>query len=1133
MPMRRLHGLRAKVVFYLLVALVFAELCTPVTLAFSVSELESSALDAADPRWTRFTVDRHGVHTNNSRAIFVGDHDLWIGGEGGISHYNGLWTAYGTAAGMPTDQVLGDVRAFANDVQRNRLWAGTDTGLLLVWEGNGWVFVADLRSPILALAQVDGELWAGTRDGAYRFNGVDALLIDVMGRQPVNALLSTENGVWIGTDDGLWRYQGKRWSQVGANEPFLAAGVYALAESDTGQVYVGTPYGFGRQPGRDGAWEWQATLDDAGDSALVQSLAFDQNGVLWAGTDGAGALALDLTSGVITNYGYTGDNNLPTRFVRAVGVDRDNSIWFTTPAGIFRYQAYRWINDVLGEPDDVRNHVNDMVVARDGALWVVTAGAGVRRKADTTGNEERYTSMDGAVDAGFAIAQDARGAIWVGSDVGVRRFLDGLWDTPLEIAELPSPAVTSLLVQGNLLWIGATGGLLSVDVVTSVVRRESALDGISVEALAIDTLGRIWAGTYEAGVWLRELDGNWRQFRHNAADASSLPGDAVVAHGLAADAHVRGGMWVIVEGGGLARWNGEQWQRGEGFFPVPSGLLWTLYADPGDGSLWIGSEMGVTRYDGSTWYTFGAEDGLQSPVIFSVVRALEGGYWFGGSTGLTYFLPEQTAPWVELGEFARTILRDDDGLPIVNVDELLMIRYRVGDLQTPAGKMTAIQRVTGPNLVTEWIATDGDYLRYQFREPGVYVLELRGRDLSFNYSEIAAQSVRVVVPPALVPVPLLGEVEIGVFRALAALGTLVLLGSTYMAVVILNNRRRSLQALSRGFNPYISGEPVRRDDMFFGRRQLLQRIIDSLHSNSIMIHGERRIGKTSLLLQLVTTLREVSDPEYWFVPVYIDMEGTPQEGFFSMLIEEVLATADTLADSDREITPKLLELRYYTKITGLYTDRDFYRDLYKVTEVLEAYGEIHDPGKHLRVILLMDEMDVMSSYERLIQQQLRRIFMREFAATMGAVVAGIQISKDWDRVESPWFNLFNEIELTPFTREQAIELLTEPVRGYYVYEPAALEFAIDQADGRPYRLQQYGLEAVNHMLLRRRRRILLIDVEVAHRRIQSVELAGRGDDQHLRHPLGRAQRLIETWHVSLPLGKDQGGPPNASAGRQD
>jgi hypothetical protein len=379
----------------------------------------------------------------------------------------------------------------------------------------------------------------------------------------------------------------------------------------------------------------------------------------------------------------------------------------------------------------------------------------------------------------------------------------------------------------------------------------------------------------------------------------------------------------------------------------------------------------------------------------------------------------------------------------------------------------------------------------------------------------------VVVPPERVWVPLLGEVEVGAFRALVGLAGVVLLGSAYMAVVVLNGRRRSLEALARGFNPYISGEPVRRDDMFFGRRQLLQRIIDSLHSNSIMIHGERRIGKTSLLLQLVTTLREVDDPEYWFVPVYIDMEGTPQEGFFSLLIEEILATVETLADAEHEIAPKLVELRYYTKITGLYNDRDFYRDLYRVTEALEAYGELHEPGKHLRVILLMDEMDVLSSYARIIQQQLRRIFMREFAATLGAVVAGIQISKDWDRVESPWFNLFNEIELTPFTREQAIELLIEPVRGYYVYDPAALEFVLEHAEGRPYRLQQFGLEAVHHMLMRRRRRILLVDVELAYQRIQAVELAERQGIGQARHVLDHAQRVLEVLHVALPLGKSK------------
>jgi hypothetical protein len=131
----------------------------------------------------------------------------------------------------------------------------------------------------------------------------------------------------------------------------------------------------------------------------------------------------------------------------------------------------------------------------------------------------------------------------------------------------------------------------------------------------------------------------------------------------------------------------------------------------------------------------------------------------------------------------------------------------------------------------------------------------------------------------------------------------------------------------------------------------------------------------------------------------------------------------------------------------------------------------------------------------LIQQQLRRIFMREFAATLGAVVAGIQISKEWDRVESPWFNLFNDIALTPFTREQAIELLVEPVRGYYQYDPAAIEFILDHANGRPYKIQQYGLEAVNHMLAARRRRVTLTDVEAAHQRLEAAERAGRPSGQ--------------------------------------
>ena len=105
------------------------------------------------------------------------------------------------------------------------------------------------------------------------------------------------------------------------------------------------------------------------------------------------------------------------------------------------------------------------------------------------------------------------------------------------------------------------------------------------------------------------------------------------------------------------------------------------------------------------------------------------------------------------------------------------------------------------------------------------------------------------------------------------------------------------------------------------------------------------------------------------------------------------------------------------------------------------------------------------------------------------MVAGIQISKAWDREESPWYNMFNEIALEPFTDEQARTLLVEPVRGTYEWDPAALEFVLQQAEGRPYRLQQYALEAVNQMLAAKRLRITLADTQAAHEIIERARRA--------------------------------------------
>jgi hypothetical protein len=261
--------------------------------------------------------------------------------------------------------------------------------------------------------------------------------------------------------------------------------------------------------------------------------------------------------------------------------------------------------------------------------------------------------------------------------------------------------------------------------------------------------------------------------------------------------------------------------------------------------------------------------------------------------------------------------------------------------------------------------------------------------------------------------------------------------------------------------------------MFFGREEILRRILQTLHSNSVMIHGERRLGKTTILHQLANQLKEQNDPEYRFIPIYMDLEGTPQSIFFRTLMEEIISGTQMYL---RERP----QLNFDQVPAERYGDREFTVDL----RILLAALSQGDDAREVRLVLLMDEMDVMNGYDSLIQQQLRRIFMQTFARNLGAVVAGVQISKAWDRVESPWYNLFNEIRLPLFTPKEARDLVEEPVRGVYQWDRDAVQFVIEKGEGRPYRIQQHCLEAVNQMIEIGRSHITLEDVRRAYEIIQ-------------------------------------------------
>ena len=518
-----------------------------------------------------------------------------------------------------------------------------------------------------------------------------------------------------------------------------------------------------------------------------------------------------------------------------------------------------------------------------------------------------------------------------------------------------------------------------------------------------------------------------------------------------------------------------------------------------DNILWVGTRQGFGRFDGTSWASY-AGDGLPDPEVLAIAPAAGGAAWISTGGGLVRFQPERTRPWVRID--AVNLTAPAGGVIRLKDDALLEIRLSGGDLATRPSDLLFLTEIVGVDRQPQ-LHRDGQIrLVDQRLAAGEYRLRAQARDTSLNYS--APVEVTVVIP-RLVHLPGGRAVPAGMIAGLLALalicgGGLAAAGSLAWRARGKERRRlaaevvRGQVAIERRFNPYIAGEPVRQPEMFFGRDALLQKILNSLHQNSIMIYGERRIGKTTLLQRLAQALAATDDPEWAFVPVPVDMEGVPQDRFFHTVMEAVWseaqaflpeatsaalrfkpdAPADTdprSADLDRPARPVVTEVA----ATAGYTDRDLAADLRTIIDHLKPLAA----PRSLRLILLIDEMDVIDQYDRLAQLQLRRIFMSPLAANLGAVVAGVQINKAWDRVESPWYNLFNEFSVPFFDDDQAQELLTRPVAGIYEWDAAAVKFVVARAEGRPYRLQQFGLEAVNQMLAAGRRRILMADVQAA------------------------------------------------------
>jgi DNA-binding winged helix-turn-helix (wHTH) protein len=138
-------------------------------------------------------------------------------------------------------------------------------------------------------------------------------------------------------------------------------------------------------------------------------------------------------------------------------------------------------------------------------------------------------------------------------------------------------------------------------------------------------------------------------------------------------------------------------------------------------------------------------------------------------------------------------------------------------------------------------------------------------------------------------------------------------------------------------NPYVAGAALLGGRGFFGRQDTLQWVQSELSNpatNSLVLYGQRRIGKTSLLMQIRRTL-----PRDRFLPVYFDLQDQASRPLAHVLAD----LADTVAEQAGMAAPRL----EFFDDSGRYFSQVFIPQLFRAVS----------PGS--RPVLLLDEFDTL------------------------------------------------------------------------------------------------------------------------------------------------------------------------------
>lgn len=395
-------------------------------------------------------------------------------------------------------------------------------------------------------------------------------------------------------------------------------------------------------------------------------------------------------------------NGLPEQTVQAFAQTPDHYLWIGTTGGLARFDGQHFtVFDRENTAAFEENSVFSLLAARDGTLWIGTEGSGLLRYRD--GVFTRIDQRNGLTDMFVrALAQDAAGILWVGTNNGIFRINASSGSIRLErldaTAAIPPLAVNAICADTRgRLWLG--GSRLAVldqgNLTLYALPGDAARN--RVKAIA-ETSGAIWVGTV-SGLY-RMLPGE-RHF-------TPVPGIHGTTRGLRPTSDGR--FWVSILGRGTIAYRVNQ--QNELVYPdvIPSDTVLAVYEDM-EQNVWLGMESGMLRLRPTPISIVALERAGDSD-FGTVYQDREGRIWSAGTRlyRLHNGVPELYTPSALAGMKVRELLEDRDSSTWFGTDGSGLVHIAgsaVRHYTTPDGLANNfIRALLQARDGTLWIGTD-------------------------------------------------------------------------------------------------------------------------------------------------------------------------------------------------------------------------------------------------------------------------------------------------------------------------------------------------------------------------------------------------------------------------------------------